>query len=243
METTLVTILRDVQPGLTIAGLMITFAIVCLKLRGYFESKGTSFNETNLEKINRLYAAFTEAHIKPLLRSELVKTRRNAIEETLVACRNIIFNHNPSRRGDPYRIIANITDVTADVFRANSLENIDSDDVVDEYLEAKTGDTFLRSVNSKYEARENILRIFYSVKALYLCLEHAFLVLSLLLFAGLLIKYFKVTYIEGWWWFLILEIVVVSILMYIRLKVLETRIDRIWRYYNLHGTLQKIEIP
>jgi hypothetical protein len=82
-----------------------------------------------------------------------------------------------------------------------------------------------------------LLKSFYDAKTLYEVLEYLFLALAMLLFVGLLIQCYKMVVIEHWWLFFIIEILFTAIVLFVRLKVLEKRINRIWGKYNLYGEI------
>lgn len=242
MENSLEHFLQSIQPGLTLYGVLLTFAVIAFAISRHFWRYEKELIAENIDRLKDLLDGFRQQYIEPIISGQLDNATSGAYEAALLGLMDDLY---PKKQGEGGVVIR-------ELLPEESIKELLSEPALRDRLSlfsrnSRSGEGFLASASGKalmdkldelYEQKKALAQ-HYS-KAQRSCARTCYgsLAFSLLTFVGILHLIVKwprpIIYM---WLLLAIQAAAYTIYSFSRLERHRRLLFRMWEKLRLHGTV------
>lgn len=234
-------VIQSIKPGITLWGVLLTFAVTSLIIAKFFWNYEKQLMEENVEKVRDLMNSFRDMYVNPILNNELTEAVFSGYGSAIIELRADLY---PKKAAPPKgRELVNEEELNS-LIDYESLEKrvdkfkADYSDKGDIYLSSDTGEDLLDNLDRNYDQKSNLSVSYESACSACAKTSYSFFILSTLFFIGIL-------RVIGEWpqFFLFLWIVVTAqaflygVYYFCKLEYCRRKLIGLWKELQLHGKI------
>jgi len=233
--------LVSVKPGLTLYGVLLTFALLSFGVGRFFWKYEKELCNENIDRIKDLMGGFRNRYIEPILTKILDMAfndgYRQAIDELI---RDLYIKKRNESGEFEHELVADET-LKALLGKAaldGRLLNVKSIGIVEQFLSSTSGDQLFDNLDHAYERQSVLSRQYHSACQACGRASYSFFSLSILLLAGILRVFGKwPDVIFFLWLFLSLLTFLYGIYHFVRLEIHRRSLLRMWEELQIYGKI------
>ena len=235
-------VLQSIKPGITLYGVLLTFAVTSLIIAKFFWNYEKQLMEENIEKVRDIMSSFRDRYVNPILRNELIEAVYSGYGSAIKDLKAELYQKVATSTGFERKLV--------DEAKVNSLVDYESlekrvddfkavyGDKGDIYLSSDTGEDLLNNLDRSYDQKNSLSTSYESACSACAKTSYSFLTLSALLFIGIL------RVIGDWpkilfflWIFLTAQSFIFGIYYFCRLEYCRRKLIKLWKELQLYGKI------
>jgi len=245
MQSALDQLLQGIKPGLTLYGVLLTFALVSFAISRHFWRYEKELISEQFERLRDLLDGFRRGHIEPIINKELGRTTAEAYE---VAINGILTDLYPKTRGEAgefkYELVSDeeVSKIIAQTALQERLVYLKSElqkrRSTEAFLSSGSGKALLDNLDHMYEQKSTVAR--HYVLARHACGRtcYASLCFSMLVLLGVLHTLGRwPNVILFFWLLLVIQSASYAIYSFIRLESHRRALLHMWEEFQLYGKI------
>lgn len=241
MQSPLQQILQEVQPGITLYGVLLTFAIVSFAVGRHFWNYEKELITENFDRLRNLLVGFRARYIEPKINQEVDSAIDGAYEAAIAGLLADLYEQVPNERGEYQRQLIDdelIRELVVEDALRQRLTSLKASRPSEMFLSSTSGQKLLADLDHMYE-QKSVLARHYS-RARHACGHtcYACVFFSLLALLGIL------RVLRPWpevvvffWLFLAIFAVTYAIVSFARLEYHRRKLLRMWEEFEFYGTI------
>jgi hypothetical protein len=235
-------LIAKIQPGVTLYGVLLTFAVISFSVGKYFWTHEKEFISENVERLKTLMTSFREAHLEPILSKELRAAIEGAYRGAIQELQNDLYIEKMApTTGEPRVELvddAKLKELVSIKSLKERLEHLikDGDKSISQFPASASGQKFFDDLDHKYKKLQSLSKKYH--RACYFCsrTSYSFLIFALLCLIGLL------HLIVSWpefasyiWAFFSVQMLLLGLYYFVRLEINRRGLLRVWEELKLYG--------
>lgn len=237
-------LITKIQPGLSLYGVLLTFAVISFSVGKYFWTHEKEFISENVERLKTLMASFRVTHLEPILSKELRSAVEGAYKVTIQGLLDDLYVKKPVAGTGEFKDelvddpkLKELASIKALKDRLDYLVK-DADKSISQFPASVSGQKFFDDLDHKYKKLQSLAEkyhhaCFYCARTSYSFLGFAFLCLTGLL--RLLAPWPEIaSYI---WVFFSVQILLSGVYYFVRLEINRRGLLRVWEELQLYGEI------
>lgn len=235
-------LLQGIQPGLTLYGVLITFALVSFAVSRHFWRYEKELIAENIERFRDLVEGFRHRYIEPIISAELDSATLGAYEVAIDGLLADLYPKTQGDKGEIKRELVNdesIKQIVAEAALQDRLSELkETGRSAEKFLSSASGKNLLDSLDHLYEQKSIVARHYGQARHACAHTCYASLCFSLLALVGilnLLVQWPKV--ILFFWLFLAIQAAAYTIYSFSRLENHRRALYRMWEEFQLYGKI------
>ncbi|MBA7690167.1 hypothetical protein ES703_98691 [subsurface metagenome] len=235
-------VLQSIKPGITLYGVLLTFAVTSLIIAKFFWNYEKQLMEENIEKLRNLMNSFRDRYVNPILRNELTEAVHSGYGSAIKDLKAELYPKVATATGFERKLIEeaklnSLIDYESLEKRVDNFKaaHIDKEDI---YLSSDTGEDLLDNLDRSYDQKNNLSVSYESACSACAKTSYSFLILSALLFLGIL------QVIGDWpkfllflWIVVTAQIFIFGIYSFCRLEYCRRKLIKLWKELQLYGKI------
>ena len=233
---------QAVQPGLTLYGLLVTFALISFGFGKYFWEYEKTLVTENIERLKALLEGYRQRFIQPILARELANGISAAYDNALLGIIEDLYSRKTIDESGRVKR----EPVPENQFRAlisesglrERLDNLKAGNKKDAFLDSSTGERLYGELDRAYAGRDDLWQHYARASGACGRTAYCFLSLAVAFLAGLL-------QLLGTWpqalvivWIIVAgELFTYGVYSFIRLEWFRRKLLRLWQELQVHGAI------
>jgi hypothetical protein len=235
--------LQSIQPGVTLYGVLFTFALVSGAVSRQFWRYDKELITENIERLRDLLEGFRRRHIEPILNTELDRTTREAYE---LALNSLLADLYPKTRGEAgefkYERVSDekVEQIIAEAALKDRLSDLKAETTkgrsVEAFFSSASGKALLDDLDHMYEQKSTVARHYAVARQACGRTCYASLFFSVLMLLGILQLLGRWPNVILFFWLLLLiQAATYTIFSFIRLESHRHALLHMWEEFQLYG--------
>jgi hypothetical protein len=245
MQSALDQLLQGIQPGLTLYGVLLTFALVSFAFSRHFWRYEKELISENIERLRDLLEGFRRRHIEPIINTEL---NRTAVEAYEVAINGLLTDLYPKTRGEAgefkYELVNDelVGQIIAEAALKDRLSELKTElqkgRSAEAFLSSASGKALLDDLDHMYQQQSTVARHYALARRACGRTCYAALCFSMLVLLGILhILGRWPNVILFFWLLLVIQAASYAIYSFIRLESHRRALLHMWEEFQLYGKI------
>ncbi len=232
--------LVSIRPGLTLYGVLLTFALVSFGVGRFFWKYEKELCNENIERIKDLMGGFRNRYIEPILTRILDMTFSDGYKLALKELINDLYTKKRTESGELKDELVDVEMLKAVVGKA-ALDGrlpVKSTEVVEGFLSSTSGEQLFDNLDHAYERQSTLSRQYHNACQACGRASYSFFSLSILLLVGILRIFGKwPDVISFLWLFLSLLTFLYGVYYFVRLEIHRRSLLRMWEELEIYGRI------
>lgn len=240
MQSTLEQLLQGIKPGLTLYGVLLTFALVSFAVSRHFWRYEKELIAENIERLRGLLEGFRHRHIEPVVSIELNTATAGAYEVAIDGLLADLYPKTQGATGEFKRELVS-EDLVKEIVSESALKDRlsvlkETGRSAEAFLSSASGKELLDNLDHLYEQKSIIARHYTLARQACGRTCYACLCFSLLALAGILHLLGKwPNIILFFWLFLAIQAASYAMYSFIRLEIHRRALLHMWEEFELYG--------
>jgi hypothetical protein len=235
---------QAIQPGLTVYGVLLTFALISFGIGKYFWEYDKTLIGENVERLKSLLEGYRRRSIEPILNKQLAAAVSAAYDGAILGLIGDIYSQKRIGPGGEFTEESVPDEELKAMLSKHELgERLKSlkrgtDTTAGGFLASTTGETLYDELDHAYARRDDLHQHYARARRACGRTAYSFLGLSFLLLAGLL------QILSGWpmvvvivWLTVAGEVFVCGLYSFVRLELSRRRLLRLWEELQIYGKI------
>jgi hypothetical protein len=241
MQSTVEQVLQSIQPGLTLYGILVTFALFALGIARHFWTYEKDLDSENVERLRDLMRGFRLQHIEPEIVEVLATRIDDAYELAIRGLIDELHKQVPIEKGGFRRELVDdeeIRSIVAESALNERLESLKKRRDAEKFLPSEAGQKLLDELDHQYEQKSTLLRHYdLAERACRRTCYASLWVFLLSLFGILRILGHWPDLLLFFWLFLSLQAVAYGVYSFINLERHRRALARMWKEMQFYGKI------
>lgn len=235
-------LLQAIEPGLTLYGVLLTFAVFSFIIGKYFWEYEKTLISESVERLKTLLDGYRRRSIEPILTQELAAGVSAAYDNALLGLIGDInsrkaLGETGEVKPEPVSDDELKAIVSEEALRKR-LDSLKRADQSEAFLASPTGQRLYDELDHAYSGRHDLWQNYARARGACGRAAYSFLILSILLLAGL------IRLLKAWplglmivWAIISGEVLAYGFYSFIRLELFRRRLLRLWEEFQIYGKI------